>query len=418
MSSERGVAVPLPVPDILEADEHHYRILVRDLVLDCRIGAYPEERLKTQRVRFNLDLRVRRPIPPLNDDLEKVISYDKIIAEIRNLVAAGHINLVETLAEQIADICLADRRVVRARCRWRSSRSSPLPPASASRSNAAGPAIPRSPRYSRWSSTAAASPAAIADAWAPASHGNASRPWVVKLGGSLQGSPNLRRWLKVIAASAAPVVIVPGGGPFADEVRLAQKRLKFSDAVAHHMALLAMEQYGRVHRRLGSLRLRPKRPSPSIKAACGVGQVAGLAADKNGAWAAGYRRKLGRHLRQPGALAGAAIESRGLVLVKSARLPKGPRTAAELSRRGIVDAAFPRMLAIIPARSWCIEAAGTGWRQRPFVPAPIRWQPTYCRRRDFAGLCLAVGPLCGEHDPAHQLNFSGNDPTRMSQSPR
>lgn len=115
MSSERGVAIPLPVPDIQEADEHHYRILVRDLVLDCRIGAYPEERLKSQRVRFNLDLRVRRPIPPLNDDLEKVISYDKIIAEIRSLVAAGHINLVETLAEQICEICLADRRVVRAK---------------------------------------------------------------------------------------------------------------------------------------------------------------------------------------------------------------------------------------------------------------------------------------------------------------
>src|SRR5262245_49501908 len=66
LSSERGVAIPLPVPDVLEADEHHYRILVRDLVLECSIGAYAEERLKTQRVRFNLDLRVRRPVPPLN----------------------------------------------------------------------------------------------------------------------------------------------------------------------------------------------------------------------------------------------------------------------------------------------------------------------------------------------------------------
>jgi 7,8-dihydroneopterin aldolase/epimerase/oxygenase len=114
LSSERGVAVPLPVPDVLEADEHHYRILVRDLVLECSIGAYPEERIKTQRVRFNLDLRVRRPVPPLNDELENVLSYDKIIAEIRSIVATGHINLVETLAEQICDICLADRRVARA----------------------------------------------------------------------------------------------------------------------------------------------------------------------------------------------------------------------------------------------------------------------------------------------------------------
>jgi dihydroneopterin aldolase len=112
---DRSTALPFPVPDVLEADEHHYRILVRDLVLECSIGAYPEERLKTQRVRFNLDLRVRRPVPPLNDDLENVLSYDRIIADIRAIIAAGHINLVETLAEQICELCLADRRVARAK---------------------------------------------------------------------------------------------------------------------------------------------------------------------------------------------------------------------------------------------------------------------------------------------------------------
>lgn len=113
MSIERGVAVPLPVPEGSEADENHYRILVRDLVLDCRIGAYPQERERTQRVRFNLDLRVRRAAGPLNDELENVLSYDRTIADIRALVAAGHINLVETLAERICDLCLADRRVAR-----------------------------------------------------------------------------------------------------------------------------------------------------------------------------------------------------------------------------------------------------------------------------------------------------------------
>ncbi|NJD08338.1 MAG: amino acid kinase [Methylococcaceae bacterium] len=68
--------------------------------------------------------------------------------------------------------------------------------------------------------------------------------WVVKLGGSLAYSKELPRWLETLAR--LPVVVVPGGGPFADTVRDAQKRIGFSDQVAHEMALLAMQQYGRM----------------------------------------------------------------------------------------------------------------------------------------------------------------------------
>jgi len=67
--------------------------------------------------------------------------------------------------------------------------------------------------------------------------------WVVKLGGSLFDSDHLRDWLKVLA-NAGSVVIVPGGGPFADQVRQAQLRWGFDDSSAHVMALLAMEQFG------------------------------------------------------------------------------------------------------------------------------------------------------------------------------
>ncbi|HEV8646815.1 MAG TPA: aspartate kinase [Burkholderiales bacterium] len=71
--------------------------------------------------------------------------------------------------------------------------------------------------------------------------------WVVKLGGSLANSEELPRWLEVIAtAGAGKVVLVPGGGPWADEVREAQRREGFDDRVAHRRALRAMEQYGRV----------------------------------------------------------------------------------------------------------------------------------------------------------------------------
>lgn len=69
--------------------------------------------------------------------------------------------------------------------------------------------------------------------------------WVVKLGGSLLGTPELKSWLDVFAKHGdGRVVIVPGGGIYADAVRDAQKIAGFSDEAAHHLALLAMEQYG------------------------------------------------------------------------------------------------------------------------------------------------------------------------------
>jgi 5-(aminomethyl)-3-furanmethanol phosphate kinase len=69
--------------------------------------------------------------------------------------------------------------------------------------------------------------------------------WVVKLGGSLACSDHLRHWLQVLADTGS-LVVVPGGGPFADQVRQLQQRCGFGDATAHCMALLAMEQFGRM----------------------------------------------------------------------------------------------------------------------------------------------------------------------------
>jgi dihydroneopterin aldolase len=66
---------------------------------------------------------------------------------------------------------------------------------------------------------------------------------VAKLGGSLSASPALREWLAALRRYPHRLTIVPGGGPFADAVRAAQPMLGVSDAAAHEMALLAMEQY-------------------------------------------------------------------------------------------------------------------------------------------------------------------------------
>lgn len=71
--------------------------------------------------------------------------------------------------------------------------------------------------------------------------------WVVKLGGSLLGSEELRQWLDLfVRSSDGRVVIVPGGGIFADAVRESQRQSGVSDAVAHRMAVMAMDQYGRL----------------------------------------------------------------------------------------------------------------------------------------------------------------------------
>jgi 5-(aminomethyl)-3-furanmethanol phosphate kinase len=67
---------------------------------------------------------------------------------------------------------------------------------------------------------------------------------VVKLGGSLARSDALIKSLNSIKQNYADqaVVIVPGGGAFADQVRLAQQRWQFDDNIAHRMAILAMQQ--------------------------------------------------------------------------------------------------------------------------------------------------------------------------------
>jgi aspartokinase-like uncharacterized kinase len=79
------------------------------------------------------------------------------------------------------------------------------------------------------------------------------KPWIVKLGGSLATSPDLSTWLQLLDdGGGGRAVIVPGGGRFADVVRDSQRVWCFNDAIAHHMALLAMVQYGLMLSSLGN----------------------------------------------------------------------------------------------------------------------------------------------------------------------
>jgi 7,8-dihydroneopterin aldolase/epimerase/oxygenase len=92
------------------------RVFVRDLMMTAKIGLHQHERLAGQRIRVNLDLTVADS-GPIDDDYDNVVCYGGLVTGLRRVVGAGHVNLAETLAERIADMCLADRRVLSARVR-------------------------------------------------------------------------------------------------------------------------------------------------------------------------------------------------------------------------------------------------------------------------------------------------------------
>lgn len=181
-----------------------------------------------------------------------------------------------------------------------------------------------------------------------------SPPWVIKLGGSLAASPLLMPWLNAIAAGGSGVVLVPGGGSFADAVRDAQRRWRFGDGAAHRMALLAMEQYGLMLAAMEP-RLRPAPSRHGIRQALAEGGVPvwlpsrmligrpdipeswDVTSDSLAAWLAGELR------------------AAGLLLVKSVPMAPG-ETLAELVRAGAVDPLLPRYLQRVSECRW-IEAS-------------------------------------------------------------
>ncbi|MGH8709894.1 MAG: aspartate kinase [Burkholderiales bacterium] len=150
----------------------------------------------------------------------------------------------------------------------------------------------------------------------------------------------MRRWLKELAeAGQGKVVIVPGGSFFADWVRAAQKRWGFDDAAAHAMGLRAMEQYGLM---LCGMQkgLVLARTETEIRKVLHENQVPvwlpvqTLAAeDLSPSWDV-TSDSLAAWLAR-------CLAAERLVLVKSCPLPKGEMDMTELSRKGIVDAAFP-----------------------------------------------------------------------------
>lgn len=99
-------------------------VFLRDLMLTASVGIYPHEKTARQRVRINVDLAVEddgaRALSRAavgRDELSRVVDYERVADTVRAIVGAGHVKLVETLAERIAEACLRDTRVHAARIR-------------------------------------------------------------------------------------------------------------------------------------------------------------------------------------------------------------------------------------------------------------------------------------------------------------
>ncbi len=179
-------------------------------------------------------------------------------------------------------------------------------------------------------------------------------PVVVKLGGSFAFSEQLRNWIEALAACGGEVVIVPGGGPFADAVRLAQTRMGFDDRAAHQMALLAMEQYGRalasfnsalspaasvsaIRRHLDSDRVPVWMPSPMVLGADDIAQSWDVTSDSLAAWLA------------------ARIGADRVFLVKHAKNTSARAALKDLTAAGMVDEAFALYLKESGAAAFILE---------------------------------------------------------------
>ena len=321
-------------------------IFLKDLILDCAIGVYEHEKTKRQKVRFNVEVEVMGTSQPVADEIGQVLSYAKIADGIKELAAGPHINLVETLAERVAALCLADRRALRARVRVEKLEIEPD-------AAAVGVEITRS-QPADAPEAGARDPVVTALTFPPA---NRPKPilTVLKIGGSLAKSSRLMGWQAAIAACPHRLVVVPGGGPFADQVRTLQSHWRFDESLAHHLAITAMEQYGRMLAGI-STNLVPADSRTAIRRALAEGKVPvwmpcrmvigrpevpeswEVTSDSLAAWLTNQ------------------LNARRLVLVKSRRPKRDTASLDELVCDGLIDPAFPRFFSGQDVRAWCLAA--------------------------------------------------------------
>lgn len=169
-------------------DEPLDRIMLRDHVVRVEIGAFQAERGKTQRVRFNVVVEVRPQPAALRDDVDRILSYDTITRAIALELAEQRLNLLETLAQNIAGRILSAPQARRVFVRIEKLDRGP---------GALGVEIVRD-----------SAPADGAPATSEARH--SARPLVVYLANPAIHSPRLTGWIDQLQASGKPVILCVG----------------------------------------------------------------------------------------------------------------------------------------------------------------------------------------------------------------
>lgn len=177
---------------------------------------------------------------------------------------------------------------------------------------------------------------------------------VVKLGGSLYQSTELKHWLTSLESLAKQhsIVIVPGGGPFADNVRNAQAIYHFDESAAHHMALLAMAQFGLLLSGLSptcqcfryqdfrheSNGLSVWLPDESLLSEQDIPHSWDISSDSLSLWLA------------------SKLKAERLILVKSCAIPD-KFTLSSLSQQAIIDQGFEQLYQSLPVKLQLINLA-------------------------------------------------------------
>ena len=89
------------------------KVLIKELILNLKLGYYDFEKEKTQKVKFSLEIDYQDKKPSNDKDLRSIVNYATIVKLIKKLIKKKHYNFLETLAEAVFDEIFKDKRIAK-----------------------------------------------------------------------------------------------------------------------------------------------------------------------------------------------------------------------------------------------------------------------------------------------------------------
>ena len=87
------------------------KILIKELILNLKLGYYEFEKEDAQKVKFNLEVFYEDKKPTNDGDIKSIVNYGKIVKIIKKLTKNKHYNFLESLAEDVFDVLFKDKRI-------------------------------------------------------------------------------------------------------------------------------------------------------------------------------------------------------------------------------------------------------------------------------------------------------------------